>query len=119
MTNQNETKGSDRVAIVGYYSTGSAPSLEGTAEGLLELAAQLESPKSTIEMTLIVPANRDPDPYERFLHGMRLVKQEQGPVKVSLYDAILEISGGLEAIKILAENIRWLCTEKSANHLHI
>jgi hypothetical protein len=106
--------------VVGYYTTSDSLELRGTSRGLVQLAELLSSQEAACEKLFTVPQVSTADPYDDFLSTVRINKNE-GQVVINRNGKILEISGFLEGLKVLSENIKWLATETSdmSNHIHI
>jgi hypothetical protein len=118
--NRNSRTTTKTLPIVGYYSTSGALELRGSSQGLVELADIVRAEESISEALLTVNQGLTADPYDHLLSSIRVCKSD-GPVIVARDGSSLEISGSLEALKPLAENIELLAKEKSetSSHIHI
>lgn len=89
-------------------------SLRGMNETLIHLQAFLESAKGEIELP--AQTSGSPEPYERFLFGLR-VRKGNGPIRlVRLPDGFLELTGAAENLARYIEHFSFEADEEGAHH---
>ncbi len=110
---------SNELPIVASYSRTGETELRGSSLGLLSLARLLTSDEPS-SAKFRVPDKSSVYPYDAFLHSVSVTRNEQ-PVTITRENNTLVISGSLDHLSLLADNIIGLATQASdhTGHLHI
>lgn len=116
----------DRLQLVARFERSGGIELEGSAAGLLRLAALLRRGDDGMVYQLTVPADREAGPYDGFLAQLRL-KTTAEPVRIYRDAETLQIEGSSAGLETLSQNIEFLVSsaagpdaiEEGHRHVHI
>ena len=92
--------------VVGLYAEGEVD-LTGKASALRELADILVAAEPVLVRALSIPEEVSPSPYDGFLAAVRVIRDD-GLVEIRQEDRVLVITGSLDNLSILAENISFV-----------
>ncbi len=106
----------DEIRIVCRYSTSSGFSIEGMEQGLLSLAAFLRNPAAADRRTLMRADASDG--YDDVIPSMVVIHDADFVRIVRSGEAII-VTGRLDLLAILAENVESIASSAPGEHLHI